>query len=158
MEKDDAAEKRTAQLLDQYKAYVADVGNIGARQAQTNTWYVSILSALLVFLGLTSTAGALKDFDMAVRAAVALLAILICGMWRVHARSFGLLYKAKFDVLREMEAMLPFACYTREWELLQNSRYSFFTAIEGRITRAIMIPFVLLFALAVARIIIDWLR
>lgn len=156
MEKDDAEAKRTAQLLDQYKAYVADLGNIGSRQAQTNTWYVSILSALLVFLGLTSSAGALKDFDMAVRAAIALLAILICGLWKMHAQSFGVLYKAKFDVIREMEKMLPFACYTREWELLQQTKYSFFTRIEGRIARALMIPFVLLFVMAIALMIINW--
>jgi hypothetical protein len=39
-------------LIEQYKAYLADVGNIGTRHENTRRFYLSIVSALFVFLSL----------------------------------------------------------------------------------------------------------
>ena len=43
-------ESAATDRVEQYKAYIADLGNIGTRHSQTNTLYMSIISALLVFL------------------------------------------------------------------------------------------------------------
>jgi hypothetical protein len=42
-------------LAGQYKAYLADLWNIGQRHEQTNKFFISVLSAFLVFLSLTGT-------------------------------------------------------------------------------------------------------
>lgn len=142
-----------AQLLEQYKIYIGDLGNIGTRHAQTNTWYVSILSALLVFLSFTSRVGALSDVSTGSQAAVAILGLVICWMWRLHAQSFGLLYLAKFSVIRKMEEQLPVACYALEWDNLKDTKYSKFTRIERRIAFALMLPFVIVLLYTIAQIL-----
>jgi hypothetical protein len=136
-------------LMDQYKAYIADVGNIGTRHTQTNTWYVSILSALLVVVTLTGSTSALGGIANPIRAAVGVLGILLCLSWRYHGRSFGELYRVKFDVLRQMELWLPFRCYKLEVDLLKESQYFHLTRIEGWITLALAIPFLILLAYAI---------
>lgn len=133
-------------LLEQYKSYISDVTGVGTRHTQANTWYVSLLSALLVIIGLTNKQGALGDIGPLARAAVALLGILLCLAWHMHVRSYGLLYKAKFEVLREMEKALAFPVYQRELERLTASRYFFFTRIEMIMTLLLAAPFVLILA------------
>ena len=118
-------------LIEQYKAYLQDVGNIGARHAQTNTLYVSILSALLVFLSLTAgDKSALGQMNCPAQMAAGLVAIMLCLAWFAHIKSFGYLYKAKFDVLRELEEKgLPYACYQKEIQFL-NPKFFRFTFLE----------------------------
>ena len=147
------APSEKAQLLEQYKIYIGDLGNIGTRHAQTNTWYVSILSALLVFLSLSSGVGALSDVRTGSQAAVAILGLVICWMWSLHARSFGLLYLAKFNVIRKMEEQLPVACYALEWDNLKNTAYAKFTRIERRIAFFMMLPFVLVLLFTIVQML-----
>jgi hypothetical protein len=142
-----------AQLLEQYKIYIGDLGNIGMRHAQTNTWYVSLLSALLVFLSLTSRAGVLSDASTGAQAAVATLGLVICRMWHCHTQSFDLLYRAKFTVIRKMEEQLPVACYGLEWDNLRDTSYAKFTGIERRISFFLMLPFALVLLLTIARML-----
>jgi hypothetical protein len=139
-------------ILEQYKTYIGDLGNIGSRHTQTNTWYVSILSALLVFATLTTNSVALgSQAGNATRAAVALLGILLSVVWRFHSQSFGHLYKAKFDVLREMEVEAQmFPCYESELQHLSESKYFHLTRIERWLILALAIPFVCLLVFSVA--------
>lgn len=130
-------------LIEQYKAFIGDLGNIGSRHTQTNTLYVSIISALLVFLSLTESGKALANFDMAGQVAVSLLGIFLCLAWYFHVKSFGYLYKAKFDVLREMEQDLPYSCYKRELDFL-DPKFFRFTKLEGWLTLLLSLPFIVL--------------
>lgn len=133
----------SADLIKQYDIYARDLGNIGTRHSQTSSMYVSILSALLVFLSLTGEDKPLGEIGYVAILSVAFLGMLICVLWYLHIQSFGCLYRAKFGVLREMEQQLPFHCYKREWELL-DPKFLFFSRIERFITLILTIPFIIL--------------
>ena len=157
------------QFIEQYKAYLRDLGNIGSRQAQTTTWYVSILSALMVFISYLAQSSNLHLFASASIAVSALVDISLCVLWHFHVRSYQYLYNAKFGVLREMEqtkiaeteptlegspspdvqrAALPFACYTLENAIMDPKRIRF-TDIEKRLSLVLIFPFLVVFVLAV---------
>ena len=51
-------------LLEQYKAYLTDLGNVGTRYATANGFYVSIVSALLAILALAKKGEALARIDV----------------------------------------------------------------------------------------------
>ena len=106
--------------LDQYKAYLDDLGNIGTRYSTANGFYVSIVSALLAILALARKAEALASFDVLLYIVVPIFACLLCMIWRESMKSYSSLFKRKFDVLREMEKQLPFKPYLREEELRQE--------------------------------------
>lgn len=109
-------------LLEQYKAYLTDLGNIGTRYTTANGFYVSIISALLAILALTKKGEALERVDILLYIAVPIFACLLCLIWREGMIFYSALFKTKFDVLREMERQLPFKTFAREEELRQPGR------------------------------------
>jgi hypothetical protein len=58
---------------------------------------------------------------------VAVFAVVLCVVWIAHMQVFGALYKAKFDVLKEIEnSAALFPIFTDEYEHLKaNRRYIF---------------------------------
>ncbi len=104
-------------LLEQYKAYLADLGNIGMRYTTTNGFYVSIVSPLLAILALAKKGEALARIDVLLYLVVPIFACLLCMIWRESMKSYGNLFKRKFEVLRRMEERLPFQSFKMEEEL-----------------------------------------
>lgn len=130
-----------AQRLDIYKAYLADVGNIGSRHADTNKFYVSLLSAILVVMGLTGKDGPFKDYAL-LQQAVAFLAISVSVLWFVNIATYARLYRAKFGVLRSMEEQLPVRPFSDELRALGT--YVHLTLIERLVAVVVTIPFIVL--------------
>jgi hypothetical protein len=92
-----------ASTLDQYKAYLQDLGNIGVRATTANGFYLSILTALLGLLTLMQPTGGLSDLRPILRVLVPVFALLVCWAWWKTMRFYSALYKVKFDVLRKLE-------------------------------------------------------
>jgi hypothetical protein len=101
-------------ILEQYKSLVGDVGNIGARYATANGFYLSVLTALLGVLAYVGTGKAIERQTYWVVVLVALFAIAICWIWRKTIQFYGKLFKGKFDVLKELGCELPVNVYQRE--------------------------------------------
>ena len=105
-------------LLEQYKLYVEMADRVSQRRGQANAFYVSLLLALLAWLTFLAD----RDFSSAAQDAVlvgtGVAGIFVCFIWYVHIRSYQQLNSGKFKVIHEMEQLLPFPCYDREWELL----------------------------------------
>jgi hypothetical protein len=115
--------QRIQLLLEEYKAYLGDLGNIGARYATANGFYVSIVSALLAILALAKKGEVLAKMDVLLYIVVPIFASLLCMIWRESMKSYSSLFKRKFDVLREMETELAlFKPFTREEELPRSGR------------------------------------
>lgn len=112
--------------MDQYKAYLADLGNIGTRYATVQGFYVSVISALLGILALTESSNAssklLSKLPIPTLLVVCLFSIVLCCLWRATVRFYQKLFGAKIAVLREMENFLPFKCFTRERQELMSRR------------------------------------
>jgi hypothetical protein len=85
--------------LDQYKAYLEDLGNVGTRYTTSNGFHLSVVTALLG----VSVSG---------------FAVLVCLIWSRSVASYRKLFGIKFTILREMEERgRLFPIYRREDEL-----------------------------------------
>ena len=109
---------RDAIILEQYKAYISDLGNFGARYAALHTLYFSLLGATIAVLGLTGTGKLLGPLNGVVIWIVALFGLCLCGLWFFTANYYRAAFGAKFKVLRELEATLGVDPYTREAQFL----------------------------------------
>ena len=119
--------------IEQYKSYLQDVGNIGSRHENSRRFYLSVVSALFVFLSMAGKDGAFQVVRGAVLMLVGVAGILLCGVWIMHMLSFGAIYRAKFDVLRAIEEKHNlFHVFDEEWKRLKaNPRFKLLTLIDS---------------------------
>lgn len=111
--------KDTQAALEQYKAYIVDLGNFGTRYSRAHALYFSLLGATLAVLGLTDNGkllgGPLRGHVVWI---VAAFGIGLCLLWLATANYFRAAFAAKFKVLRELEKSLPVQPYTMETRFL----------------------------------------
>ncbi|MFN7087186.1 MAG: hypothetical protein ACK4N4_11250 [Burkholderiales bacterium] len=119
--------------IEQYKAYRQDVGNIGVRHENSRKFYLSVVSALFVFVSMAGEDGIFANVRGHVLTLAALVGILLCIVWIMHMQAFGVIYGAKFDVLRQIENRHGlFHIFDEEWKLLKtNSRFKLLTLIDS---------------------------
>lgn len=110
--------------IELYTAYLTDLGRIGERHENSRKFYISVMSALFVFLSLAGKDAVFVNVQDKVLGIVAVAGFLICLAWFEHMRSFGKLYFAKLSTLRKLEENLreqrPLNPFTIETELLTN--------------------------------------
>jgi len=149
MKREGYGEKFHEHLLEQYKLYVEIAGRISTRRAQTNRFYISLLSGLLALLSIVVGREILSDFQTIAFMAVAILGLALCALWNVNIRSYRQLNSGKFKVIHEMEQHLPFPCFDKEWEILgegkESKKYLQLTRIEQYVPILLVIPYILLF-------------
>src|SRR2546423_6198448 len=98
-------------LVEQYKLYVEMADRISARRADTNKFYISLLTALLVILSIVVEKNILSNIQGFVLLAIGILGIALCFVWIVNIRSYSQLNTGKFTVIHDMEKQLPYPCY-----------------------------------------------
>jgi hypothetical protein len=98
--------------LEQYKAYLADLGNVGSRYATTNGFYMSVISALLGVLALTDSPKLFGQLQKPTLLVVCMFCVALCMLWAQTIWFYRLLFSAKFRVLRNLETHLahPWLC------------------------------------------------
>lgn len=128
-------------VLDLYRMYLDDLGRIGARHETLRTFYLSVISALFVFLSLAGPTGALLTIQAGVRGLAGGVGALISLSWLLHMWSFAGLYKAKRHTLTEAEKHLPFKPFTVEKAELDNMARPRLTTVD----RIVAIIFGMLF-------------
>jgi lysylphosphatidylglycerol synthetase-like protein (DUF2156 family) len=116
------------QSLEQYKAKLADLGNLGSRQTAMTTYYVSIVSALFGVLAFKEKA--LAQIDILVLFMVCGAGICVCMLWFYSLTFFRSLFCAKLRVLEEIEQSLPHQTFKREFELMRQSGVTSWIWIE----------------------------
>ena len=75
--------------VEMYKAYLEDLGRIGGRHENARKFYISVISALFVFLSMAGTGGLFANVQGWVFGVVGIVGILICLAWFDHMTSFG---------------------------------------------------------------------
>ncbi|MFG3510309.1 hypothetical protein ACGF5F_32970 [Streptomyces sp. NPDC047821] len=120
-------------LLEQYKIYVEMADRVSARRSLTNTFFLTLNTAVFAVIGtfwrgLPANASWLLVFP--------LLAVLIqCGAWFFLIRTYRQLNSAKYAVIGAMEERLPASPYwSAEWKALgegkDNAKYWPLTHLE----------------------------
>ncbi len=107
-------------LLEQYKALIGDVGNIGTRYATANGFYLSIVSALLGVLAFTESGKPFAQVDLVLVLMVSAFAIVICTIWAKTLEFYRGLFGVKLQILGEMEKGLAFPAYAKEYQMMQE--------------------------------------
>jgi hypothetical protein len=124
------ADGPVAYILDQCKAYIGDLGNIGSRYVTAQTFFMSVVSALLGILALRSPNPSAAELTSPIFIAIMLLIAAICIVWRQTLIFYNHLFLTKFTVLRQMEQEGHlFPIFARE-EAVRPARGLRLTSIE----------------------------
>lgn len=122
-------------LLEQYKIMIDTSEKLMERRQAMGNLYTTICSALIALIGASLGFG-----NILVAAAVCLLTgiiiILLCGNWRSSLKAYELNNAGKFEVINQIEALLPAEMFECEY------RYNTLNGIRSYSTRERMLPVV----------------
>ncbi len=103
-------------LLEQYKLYVQMADRVSARRLAANSFFVSINSAIIA-LGGYVTVQLHSALSAPAAIAVSLAGVTLCVLWSRLIASYRDLNSVKFQVIHELEKLLPVSPYDAEWQL-----------------------------------------
>jgi uncharacterized membrane protein YhaH (DUF805 family) len=90
-------------IVEQYKAYLSDFGNIGARYAAANTFYITIISGLIAVFSFKEMNRPLRDYVNAASIIMFFFIAVICWLWLDTLQFYHDVFDEKFAVLQQME-------------------------------------------------------
>jgi hypothetical protein len=108
-------------LLEQYKLYVSMADQVSARRGTTNTFFITLNTAVFALIGSLIA----KGFNGSGWGLVFPLFGLEgqCAAWFYLVRSYRQLNSAKFEVVGALEERLPASpCWRAEWTALGEGR------------------------------------
>lgn len=140
-------------LLEQYKLFVEMADRNSERRNLINKFYITILTGLLALTSWAASNTVLCIVINILLLLIAVLGLVLCGIWFTNINSYKQMSQAKFTVIHEMEKRLPFPCYNMEWEILEHGKnrkkYIPYTKIERYIPLVLAIPYSALFVLTI---------
>lgn len=110
-------DKWYSHLLDQYKLYVEMADRISNRRASANSYFLSVNSAIIAFVGYLSAKGDGEYMWM-----LALGGISLSVLWESLITSYRNLNTAKFAVIHKIEKRLPISPYEAEWDAMERGK------------------------------------
>lgn len=133
--KEHYGEKYQEHLLEQYKLAVEMADRMSNRRQNTNSFFLSINTALIIF---SAYYFRLDEKDHFLPFLFPLFGTFICLLWVRLLSSYQEMNSVKFEIITEIERQLPIDIYRKEWGKLGNSGYVPFTKREP------MIPYIFL--------------
>ncbi len=124
-------------LLEQYKLYVDGLEKLIARRLTMNAFFISINTILLGGAVVTSKAKDVVSVPIALAGgtAMAVAGVMVSLVWRRLLQTYGVISKAKFDILHQIEERLPAKPFLDENKLLEQRNYKSSSATE------VLLPF-----------------
>jgi hypothetical protein len=115
------ADKYQQAVLEQYKVYVEMADRISARRSLTNTFFLTLNSAVFTVMAVS-----VQSLDIAANWLLTFPLIVLlgqCGAWFYLVRSYRQLNTAKYKVVGALEERLPASPYWKaEWLALGEGR------------------------------------
>lgn len=150
----EADEKYQAAIMDQYKIYVEMADRVSARRALTNTFFLTLNTAVFTVVGMLWANRPTGPVWFLIFPLFAVLGE--CGAWFYLVRSYRQLNTAKYAVIGALEEKLPTSPYWRaEWFALgegrDRSKYWALTHLE----QAVPIGFAVIYVLAFVAVLIG---
>ena len=108
-------EKWHSHLLDQYKLYVEMADRISQRRTTANTYFLSVNSAILAFVGYLTTNASPEYMWL-----LAIAGVMLTLFWYNVVISYRNLNSAKWQVVQEIEKRLPISPYDAEWDAVER--------------------------------------
>jgi len=112
-------------LIEQYKLYVEMADKISERRANANSFFLTVITALISIIGLISGFGTqtVNVFNFWI-IVVPIVGLILCYSWYRIIESYRKLNSGKFKVIHEIERKLPLALYHGEWIMLGQGNNS----------------------------------
>lgn len=107
--------------LEIYKLYVEMADRISSRRQTANSFFLSINTALVAFIGFASTRKGLSS-SLFTFALTCIAGIVLSFFWYRIVRSYKGINSGKFKVIHKMEKHLPFKCYSAEWDIVGKGK------------------------------------
>lgn len=136
-------------LLKLYLYYAGQTEALINRRGANSRYFLTVNA------GISSVTGALLELEPGGTfwlAALPIAGIIVCAVWWLLTRSYRILTKARFDVITEMEARLPVAPYTDEWQMIKKGpAYSEYKSIarQEAIVPLVFVGLYVIFLLAI---------
>jgi hypothetical protein len=112
-------EKWYSHLLDQYKLYVEMADRISQRRTTANSYFLSVNTAILAFVGYLTQKDSIEYLWL-----LAVAGGTLTLLWYSIIVSYRNLNTAKWGVVHEIEKRLPISPYDAEWEAVERGRNS----------------------------------
>jgi hypothetical protein len=139
-------EKWYSHLLDQYKLYVEMADRISQRRATANTYFLTVNSAILGFVGYLTSKESTENLWM-----LAIAGATLCVLWRSLITSYSNLNTAKFQVIHAIEKRLPISPYETEWSYVGAGKVAKLYRPLSHIERGVPLVFIVLHAIVFVR-------
>ena len=107
----DAGASVPADYMELYKLAVEMADRVSARRGTANTFFVTVNTALLAFLGLA---------ELRVAWPVAVGGVVISLTWALLIKSYRDLNAAKYTVINKAEERLPLRVFYDEWQIVKK--------------------------------------
>ena len=112
-----------ASVFEQYKLCVEMADRVSARRNLANTFFLTLHSTLLVFLGSWLSQEHHRRTPIALELAALLVLLGMCATWWLTVRSYQQLNRGKFEVIGALEERLPARAFVAaEWRALGEGR------------------------------------
>jgi hypothetical protein len=146
-------DKWYSHLLDQYKMYVEMADRISQRRATANTYFLSLNSAILAFVGYLSVRETGDNNWM-----LAIGGIALCVLWQRLIVSYTNLNSAKFKVIHSIEKRLPISPYEAEWMAMGEGKNPKLYRPLSHIEQGVPVVFIILYVVVILSILpFNWL-
>ena len=146
-------------VIEQYRVYSEAKDSFIARNFQTNRFYL-VLSLVLflllyVFYALTPSVGPIVVGSV--------IGMAVCVMWWLNLDSYQFLIKIKYSkVLEEMEGLLPFSPYKREYEAFQeakkNKKAIVFSDFQKFLTIILFCIYLVIFSNGISSLLLNMIK
>lgn len=110
-------EKWHSHLLDQYKLYVEMADRISQRRTTANTYFLTVNSAILAFVGYLTSKDSTEYMWL-----LALAGTMLTLFWYNIINSYRNLNTAKWQIVQDIEKRLPISPYDAEWDAVQRGK------------------------------------
>ena len=129
-----------------YKLYLSTAEKVSDRRAQANVWMLSVNSAIIGLYGYLGKDQSLADLAARElwRYVIPAAGIVLCLAWAAVLTSYSKLNGAKFKVLHDLEAQMPFAPFTRERQYYKQERRHPLSRVETRVPWILMAIYIAL--------------
>jgi len=139
--------RATGVALEQYRLAVETADRLSGRRQSANAFFLSVVSALTVANGTNIVS------EWYWTCTVSTVTMLACFMWCQLLASYRAINSAKFKVIHQIEAVLPFAVFANEEAIYQSTKrtgYRPLSRIEQAVPALFAIPS---FAITVATVV-----
>ena len=128
-------------LLDQYKAYMGDLSSIGTRYTTAQTYYWTIVSALIAVLAIKDYPKPVAEYLKPSFVAIMCFIAAVSYVWRATSLHYRKLFGAKIAVLKQLEDRGLYTLFQTEGEILAGDGHKVpsLLAIEGHIPLGVML-------------------